>query len=1271
MKILAIRGMNLASLEGKFSIDLIAPPLGGQGVFALSGPTGAGKSSILDALCLALYASTPRLQRATKSLQVPDPSGLAVSASAATQLLRRGTGSGYAEAEFVGADGVAYRARLTIRRAKGQVSGRFQDPTHELFLRDSAKPCGGNNSETKTAIIEKLGLDFKQFTRAVLLAQNEFAAFLSADVDERATLLERLTGTERFGALSIQTFERAKSERMRLEAIELELAATPVLDDERRATLELLLAEQAKNIDRLEHQVRALDAFLTHQSRLEELNVTALAKERDWLESCRKCDELEPLRVEVKKITWVTAETKELVQTARRTQIEQQRSDTALAHSVHALDAALHAVELARSREAEAEFKLRDVLLLDEQLVPVIHEAILLDQQLTLAQAAQQQQYAAQKDAETRGSDTQRELVAARERNDALHCHIVLEKQWLDERTALAKVVDGWSSKFESLERAKARSFEIAASASKVTALELNQCLHQSDRDKLLGSVETRRQTWEVASGELDALRLSLAGDDLDALEQREQVATGRLERLTALAQLLEQEASRNAELSALELRYVEQANDAKQCLQDHNDRQVALIALRNRVKEMDLELQGAERLASDAVESLRQQLRPNSPCPVCGSMDHPFGGPTSSQMSERLHATLAKLKQEGVGLQADLADAERDFANATMALSRAEGRFSATQQSLADQRKLAHEMRAQLHASAGSVDLGSTAQEALPLFVQGQRAAAESAVELCRSERAKARLRRRQHDEAMANVVRLTAALEEERELLRIVERSKLEAEHALTAARSQLAALEREQQQDLSFLNTDLGAEVWRSKWQQDPAAFVAKLIERIASWRSHSEAMSALERERLELQARLPELERRERESSQLLSAVQGKFQESTSHLTELTNRRQGLLAGRSVAEVEKERRTELEQTRQDLRLANEARHLAEQGAAAAQANRAAQAKTAEAANAAWNVAERAIDAWLEQAEVQSPGLIQGRPELTQLLETGPHRLVDLQRRIAAAQAIAEQALGALEHAKVARDLEAASGESLALRLPLPMTATPNGLPEPPAREQLELARTRAIDERESCRNVRAATLEEQRQDDRNRVLLQDRHREQQQQRESCEHWSQLSQLIGSADGKKLRHLAQEVTLDLVLAHANEHLRDLARRYRLTRLVEGLHIVVEDDELFGAIRSPSSLSGGETFLVSLALALGLASLSAEKVQVETLFIDEGFGSLDSQTLQIAVAALDRVQAGGRQVGIVSHVGDLAERLGVEVRVEPTGGGKSRVRTLSHQFG
>ncbi|MFI3219219.1 MAG: SbcC/MukB-like Walker B domain-containing protein, partial [Methylococcales bacterium] len=168
----------------------------------------------------------------------------------------------------------------------------------------------------------------------------------------------------------------------------------------------------------------------------------------------------------------------------------------------------------------------------------------------------------------------------------------------------------------------------------------------------------------------------------------------------------------------------------------------------------------------------------------------------------------------------------------------------------------------------------------------------------------------------------------------------------------------------------------------------------------------------------------------------------------------------------------------------------------------------------------------------------------------------------------------------------------------------------------------------------------------------------------QRYRWEQWQSLNELIGSSTGAKFRVFAQSLTLEALLVHSNKHLADFAKRYALQRVPSSdLELQIIDRDMADDVRSVHSLSGGESFLVSLALALGLASLSSNKTQVESLFIDEGFGSLDPETLDIAIASLDTLQALGRKVGVISHVPILVERIGAKVVVEKQGGGKSTV--------
>ena len=163
-----------------------------------------------------------------------------------------------------------------------------------------------------------------------------------------------------------------------------------------------------------------------------------------------------------------------------------------------------------------------------------------------------------------------------------------------------------------------------------------------------------------------------------------------------------------------------------------------------------------------------------------------------------------------------------------------------------------------------------------------------------------------------------------------------------------------------------------------------------------------------------------------------------------------------------------------------------------------------------------------------------------------------------------------------------------------------------------------------------------------------------------------WTQLADAIGTTATNNFRDVAQAYTMRILLDQANYYLHKLSQRYELTCYSNSLAIMVMDKEMGGELRTASSLSGGETFLVSLALALGLASLNDENLNIDMLFIDEGFGTLDGESLEMAVTALGNMQKFGKKVGIISHVDSLKERIPAQIRVTKRGKAASTVMVV-----
>ena len=242
MRLLAVRGENLASLVGPFELDFRVEPLASAGLFAIRGPTGAGKSTLLDAICLALYGDTPRYAGRT-TVGLGDRSDDRINEADVRWLLSRGAGQCFAEVEFDDADGHPWRARWGVRRSRLRVEGKLQPAEMSLYDGITGDVVASGVSEARAAIAARLGLSFEQFRRAVLLAQGEFAAFLRADAKERSEVLERITGTGIYAQLSRAAYERARALRDEIAALQLQRAQLGVLEDPARAAAEAELEE--------------------------------------------------------------------------------------------------------------------------------------------------------------------------------------------------------------------------------------------------------------------------------------------------------------------------------------------------------------------------------------------------------------------------------------------------------------------------------------------------------------------------------------------------------------------------------------------------------------------------------------------------------------------------------------------------------------------------------------------------------------------------------------------------------------------------------------------------------------------------------------------------------------------------------------------------------------------------------------------------------------------------------------------------------------------
>ena len=284
MRITRIHLKNLNSLAGEWSIDLDRSEYAGEGIFAITGPTGAGKSTILDAICLALYGQTPRLGRLS---------------AGSNDIMSRRAGECSAEVEFELASG-RYRCTWYQHRARRRAGGALQPYTHQIadITRDPehGEILESASSRTAARVTELTGLDFDRFTRSMLLAQGHFAAFLNASPSERAPILEQITGTALYGLVSRRAHERLNREKARRDALMAELAGLRPLAPEEEAALRAELRAAAERDDALAREESALRSALHWLEQDEELHAAQSDVRRKEEEHAAREQDFAPMR---------------------------------------------------------------------------------------------------------------------------------------------------------------------------------------------------------------------------------------------------------------------------------------------------------------------------------------------------------------------------------------------------------------------------------------------------------------------------------------------------------------------------------------------------------------------------------------------------------------------------------------------------------------------------------------------------------------------------------------------------------------------------------------------------------------------------------------------------------------------------------------------------------------------------------------------------------------------------------------------------------------
>ena len=1077
---------------------------------------------------------------------------------------------------------------------------------------------------------EVTGMDFDRFTRSMLLAQGGFAAFLQARPDERAPILEQITGTAIYSRISIKVHELTTEVRKRLEVLRDELGGIQLLSPAEEEALHLEKSELQRVESKLTDDARILREALSWRERITSLEGELLQLNQDRLTfETRKlaaAPELEQLALAGRALslggdhahllsirTQQAGEQEELATAAGRfpqLQLDGQKAVETLDQA----DSALANTRLAQTHEAE-------LIRITRELDVKLGEA-----QTQLQSLAVEIEKISNQNSEYRLAITQCDQRVIASDEDLQGITAFLGEHQAD--SGLTEALAGIEQQLKALKTLDKQCRDTQAKQELQAALIETATLTHSQAESGWQEVLQAVTASENRLREIGAANLALLqGRELSVLRDEAETLTARHMRLGTILETVKRIEEVKPKLAELQLRW-EALEQKRNALEQQDETLTKECELRDQVtRQLQANVVLVSRVRS--LEDERMQLVDGVPCPLCGASEHPYAVGNIPQLDEaqkELELALAEskkvrdqlhdIKLELVAVVKDLQQARQDQAEFQdrQALDETFCTTGCTELGLSVGYTWLDVIQHDYDLCQGRLTyLRGVIQEG------GQKELEERT--------AQAALNKLKEKLAELDKARLSACLGQEAALL---ERTRLEGE--FTALHNDLGRVSDDVESVVSVYG---GFEIVSDKADE----LLSLLTARHNTYVERLQARDLLEKVRAGFAA--------EKETKQALLAESEKMlNDKEQLLSEKTDQRDALIKQRQ--ETYGERDPDIE----EKRLADTLRQAGERREATLQEKNRLQAE---------------LDVLSQQIERLKVSLVQRGTQLTELEEAFTLRLGEagFADETAFLQAcLPQERFDALtQMADILRKDETTiqtrqqdRREALGAELDKNLTDKP-----------LELIR-------EESASVAGQLIELQKTLGAMDLKLQ-QHAEQLQrhqsrlqaieiQKKECDRWERLHSLIGSGDGKKFRNFAQGLTFELMVAHANRQLQKMSDRYILVRDGnEPLELNVIDNYQAGEIRSTKNLSGGESFIASLALSLGLSSMASRNVRVDSLFLDEGFGTLDEDALETALETLSGLQQDGKLIGIISHVPALKERIGTQIQVEAGSSGRSGI--------
>lgn len=1206
MKILSIRLKNLNSLKGEWKIDFTQSPFAENGLFAITGPTGAGKTTLLDAICLALYHQTPRLGQITNS---------------SNEIMTRGTAECLAEVEFE-VKGTAYRAFWSMRRSRGNVDGNLQPADAELAEVATGKVLA-TQIRQKSEEIEKLtGLDFGRFTKSMMLSQGNFAAFLNADENKRAELLEELTGTEVYGQISVKVHEHHSQAKQRLNALQVGANTFQVLSAEQKQALQQELNQLQNKQTGIEQHIKThtdhmnwWDKRLSAQQSQQDASILnteakqAIAAAKVDLSLLEKSEPAERLRPNWQRLVEVTQQQTKTNEQVSAQQQTQTKLGVELTSAADKLSVAAHSLQSSKQAQQRQEQLITQQVMPLDNLISALAEKH-SDKQHALRQLQQQQQESASK---------QQLLTAALTDLNAQHS---LVQNYLTEHqadSAVGEQLSGWNASLEQLERDN----QTAQALHKQT-VSIDSQLNENTKVK-----QQLQGQWQNLSERLNQQQAALAEKEAAYQNLTHESDASAFENQTAHINSLWPELHKAQDIQRRYLQLAKDKTSGQNELLASQQQVDELTTQRNtlvqKYQEQEQTCKDLQQLVSqeEQLAQYRQLLKTDEECPLCGATEHP----KSSAMAIDIPQTVNRKHQAEMLLE----QCKEAGTVVREKLDSFKVRATELQTRLADLGALENELVMQWQERVATLQLnfGINDTHSLQNFERALKKQLEQVSSQLKliSQLDKAR---QANKDALNITQRESDQLSSELKLLEQSQQSLQQSSQKTTQEYAQLIELIDKNRTALLTNITALGyvapPENELVQWLQSKREDVTRYLQKMH------------DKEQVSRQIELKSAEHAT--AGKLLQSLVGQLSSEQILEAELkqqwddnAKQRHQLFGEQTVALARENANVQLSTAEQSHQLAIATHKQIDQQHSDLLA--AIKAKIQQQTELELSL-KALIDKWYALL-TNSPFVNQGEFEMALLPEQQRSQLISLKQRLDTqlqrANTLLEQSgaqlneLNAIEQAAL---WQQTSQEDVKAQL-----------------QQLHTEKDKLV---ESRGGISSQLSVDQKETSRQQTLLD----QIEQQTQEYDQLSYLHGLIGSANGDKFRRFAQGLTLDNLVYLANKQLDRIHGRYLLKRKEEqGLALTVLDTWQGDVERDTKTLSGGESFLVSLALALALSDLVSHKTSIDSLFLDEGFGTLDAETLDIALDALDNLNASGKMIGVISHIEAMKERIPTQLRV------------------